>query len=122
MPFDQGRINKRAAEPVRIGLKMTTYTFTPKVSTQIVNWNDPTVWIGALVPNAADADVIFPTVTTSGGSIYSSIVNINNGESFSTRSVSLSNNVLWVKGALTAAGDIGLHAGSNLLLGGSVSV
>jgi FG-GAP-like repeat len=101
---------------------MTTYTFIAKSSTQFVNWSDPTVWAGGVVPNASDADAIFPTVTTSGGAIYASVVRINQGQSFSTRSVSLTNNDLWLTGSLlsptnlTIAGDFALNTGGELIL------
>jgi hypothetical protein len=107
---------------------MTTYTFTPKTSTQIVNWNDPTIWVGSVVPNAADADVVFPTVTTSGGAIYSSTVNIKPDETFSTRSISLTNNVIDITGpvfdpaTLNVSGHFAINTGGQLaLLGGIVS-
>ncbi|MGB9368466.1 MAG: FG-GAP-like repeat-containing protein [Xanthobacteraceae bacterium] len=103
---------------------MTTYTFIAKASTFSVNWNDPTVWAGGIVPNAADADVTIPTITTGSGSIFDSLLNIAGNESFSTRSISLTNNTIWVNGSLAAAGGVAINTGGDLrvLNGGVLSV
>ena len=102
---------------------MTTYTFIAKPSTQFVNWNDPTVWAGGVFPNAADADVIFPRITTSGGDVFWSVVTVPGGLSFSAHSVSIRNNVLWMFGNLTVSGDFALDPGGSVeMRGGILSV
>jgi hypothetical protein len=103
---------------------MTTYTFTAKPTTQFVNWSDPSVWVGGVFPNSPDADVVFPTITMSGGNIYSSFVTIANSESFSVNSVSITNNFLVIHGSLSAndlavltSGEIDTYLGSTLSVG-----
>ena len=92
---------------------MTTYTFQ-KASAE-VNWSEPTIWSGGGVPNAPDADVIIPTVLLNGFS-YVSIINIPPGQTFSIRSLSLTNNWLAVaeNGSLNVSGHIAVNTGGNL--------
>ena len=100
---------------------MTTYTFIANPSTTSVNWNDPTVWQGGVVPNSPDADVVIPTIT-SGGSPYDSIITISNAQTYSVDSVSLSSNALFVAGTLSVAADFDNAAGGLINMeGGSLS-
>jgi hypothetical protein len=85
---------------------MTTSTFIPKSSTQFVNWSDPTVWSGGVVPNGPSVDVVIPT----------------------TKIVStISNNDLLLDGSLTVAHNLNILTGGEIDLGfgsagGSLSV
>jgi len=101
---------------------MTTYSFKPNANTQDVNWDDPTIWAGGVVPNAPDADVDFPTVTRTGtGEIYTSFVNILAGESFAVRSVAL-RDYLTIAGSLTVDGQLTAHEVSEInMTGGTLS-
>ena len=96
---------------------VTSYTFVPRVNGYFVNWDDPTVWSGMVVPNAADADVIFPLATTSSGSVFRADIDINPGESFVTRSVTDMDGNLNVNGSLSVSGELSLSAGSYIELG-----
>ena len=102
---------------------MTTYTFVANPNTQIVSWDDPAVWAGMLVPNAADADVVFPLITVpSSGDIYTSDVTINASESYVTRSITDMDAYLEINGTLSVSGAISLGAMSEIDLdGGSLS-
>ncbi len=101
---------------------MTTYTFVAKASTTNVFWDDPTVWAGGVVPNASDADVLLPTAT-SGGSVYVSTINVNDGETFSTRSVGVTNNTLSVHSStFLVSGDLAIGIGGTLILSGLAAV
>ena len=106
---------------------MADYSFKPNYSTQFVNWGDPAVWVGGVVPNSADADVDFPTVTqTSTGFIYVSFVKILAGEHFTAHSVDLRDYLL-VDGSLSVSGklkqysdgEIDMHGGT--IVAGSIT-
>ncbi|TXM65735.1 DUF4214 domain-containing protein [Methylobacterium sp. WL120] len=98
---------------------MTTYTFKPNASQQFVNWDDPTVWAQGVVPNSADADVVFMPTTYAGSTLtYTSFVTIKTGEMFTVRSISLDpidyltlNGSLTVETDFTASGNLGFNAG-----------
>jgi hypothetical protein len=60
---------------------MTTYTFQPPTTNQFVDWSDPTVWPGGVVPDDPSAEVVFPVVTLSGGGTDNSFVSIASAES-----------------------------------------
>src|SRR4029077_19169210 len=82
--------------------KMTTYTFTPNPNDQSVNWNDPSVWVGGVVPNSPDADVIIPETTViATGQSYPS--NITVSGAVSANSISLTANFLEVGDTLSVA-------------------
>jgi hypothetical protein len=88
---------------------MTNYTFVPNAQSQFVNWADPSIWAGKVVPDSADADVDFPTVTFSGsGSVYTSYVEISSGDSFSVRSIELRDYLL-ISGSLRVSGALVQH-------------
>ena len=92
---------------------MTTYTFIGNAKTQFVEWNDPTVWAGGVVPNSPTADVVFPEITSS-GSIYFSFVTIGSSESFTANSVSITDNVLELGGTLSVTNAVDIKAGGEL--------
>ena len=102
---------------------MTTYTFVPNATTPLVNWDDPTVWSGMVVPNAADADVVFPVVTTvATGSVYTSDVTIKPSEAYATRSVTDTSDNLEINGGLSVSGALTLDANTEIDLdGGNLS-
>ncbi|WP_419757949.1 beta strand repeat-containing protein [Acidisoma sp.] len=98
---------------------MTTYTFVPNATTQFANWDDPTAWSGMVVPNAADADVVFPLTTVpSTGSVYTSFVTISTTESYMTRSITDMDAYLEINGTLSVSGAVSLGAESEIDLGG----
>jgi len=73
----------------KMPVPMTSYTFQPTTTSQSVDWSDPAVWIGGVVPDGPGADVVFPVVTLSGGGTDTSFVSIASDESDSVDSVSL---------------------------------
>lgn len=105
---------------------MADYPFKASSTTQSAKWNNPSSWVNGVVPNAPDADVIFPlVVTTSTGRAYLTDVSIGSGENFSVHTVQL-NDVLDVNGSLSVASDMTNAAGSlnvagNLTIGGTFS-
>ena len=44
---------------------MTTYIFQPTTTDQFVDWSDPAVWIGGVVPDDQSAEVVIPVVALS---------------------------------------------------------
>jgi hypothetical protein len=97
---------------------MTTYTFQPTTTAQFVDWSDPAVWTGDVVPDGARADVIIPVVTLSGGGTDASFISIASDESYSVHSVSLASNYLTINGDLTVAVDFAIQAGGEIDMGG----
>jgi hypothetical protein len=101
---------------------MTTYTFQPTTTNQLVDWSDPTVWIGGVVPDGPSVEVVFPVVTFSGGGTDTSTVSIASHESYSVDSVSLASNSLTIAGDLTVAADFANQAGGGIDVQGSLTV
>ena len=105
---------------------MTTYSYQPSSSTQFANWGNPATWAGGVVPNSPDADVDFPIVTqTSTGTVYTSTVEVNSGDSFSAHSVQLRDYLLVygnlsVSGQLTQYSDGEIDMMSGTLTAGSI--
>lgn len=97
---------------------MTPYVFQPTTTSQVVDWSDPAVWIGGVVPDGPGADVVFPIVTLSGGGTDNSSVSIASDESYSVNSVSLTSNYLTVDGDLTVATDFAIQPGGEIDMGG----
>ncbi len=100
---------------------MTTYSFIASANSQFVNWNDPSVWAGGVVPDSADADVIFPTITQGGGGLYVSFVTISSGQNYAVRSVNITNNYLLLDGSLSVSNDLALQTGGEIDIGGTLS-
>jgi hypothetical protein len=100
---------------------MTTYTFTTTGSTQFVDWSNPSAWIGGVVPNSADADVVFPTVTIlSTGDVYHSFVSVTSP--VTVNSISLTNNYLLTYSTLSVANAVAINHGGEIdMYGGSLS-
>ncbi len=75
------------------------------------------------MPNGADAQVIFPTVTfTNGGGVYTSFITIGSGESYAVQSVTISNNYLSLIGNLSISGALDLQSTGEIdLAGGTLS-
>jgi hypothetical protein len=98
---------------------MTTYVFQPTTTEQFVDWSDPAVWTGGVVPDGASADVVFPVVTLGNGDGTDySFVSIASDESYSVDSVSLAQNYLTIDGDLTVATDFAIQAGGEIDMGG----
>jgi hypothetical protein len=102
---------------------VTSYVFTPKSTVQFVRWDDPTVWAGMVVPNAADADVVFPlSIVQSTGDVYTSYVTIEASETYATRSIADMGAYLEINGSLSVSGALSLDTNSEIdLNGGSLS-
>ncbi|HZZ24752.1 MAG TPA: hypothetical protein VFE60_20190 [Roseiarcus sp.] len=97
---------------------MTTYTFQPTTTNQVVDWNDPAVWIGGVVPDGPSAEVVVPVVTLSGGGADTSFVSIASDENHSVDSVSLASNVLTIDGDLAVATDFAIKPDGEIDMGG----
>jgi len=97
---------------------MMTYTFQPTTTNQFVDWSDPDVWAGGVVPDGASADVVFPVVTLSGDGTDVSFVSIASDESYSVDSVSLASNFLTIDGDLMVATDFAIQADGEIDMGG----
>jgi len=93
---------------------MTTYTFIGKPSSQSVMWDDPSVWSGGVFPNSSTADVVFPKITTSGGNIYTSFVNIPHPQSFSANTVSITDNYLEIYERLSVTNAVNIMTGGEI--------
>jgi hypothetical protein len=98
---------------------MTTYVFQPTTTNQFVDWSDPAVWTGGVVPDGPSADVVFPVVTLSGGGTDSSFVSIASDESYAVDSVSLAQNYLTLDGDLTVATDFTVQSGGEIDMSGA---
>ena len=85
---------------------MTTYTFEPDPSSQFVDWDDPDVWVGQMVPNSPTADVILPAdpIVISTGGAYASYITILASESYTVQSLDMIGPYVILDGTL--------HAGS----------
>jgi hypothetical protein len=95
---------------------MTTCTFIAKSSTQFVNWSDPSVWSGGVVPNGSGVDVVIPTITTgSNGQIYNSF--LTEDGTYTISSLAISNNDLLLNGNLTVLHNVTVLTGGDILLG-----
>ena len=100
---------------------MTAYTFIASASQEFVNWNTPSVWAGGMFPNSTSADVIIPEITTSDGSRYNSIITISSGQSYSANSVSITDNILELDGALSVTNAVNLMTGAEIDMDGTLS-
>lgn len=107
------RVADHAREPAARGERpVTAYTFKPNASAGNIfqSWGDPTSWAEGTVPDSADADVDFPTVTDlRTGQPFVSFVNVDAGDDFTARSVQL-RDFLIVKGSLTVTGELRQYA------------
>ena len=97
---------------------MTTDRFQPNITNQIVDWSNPAVWVGGVVPDGPGAKVVIPVVTLSSGQTNISFISIASDESYSADSVSLASNYLTIKGDLTVATDFAIQAGGEVDMGG----
>lgn len=94
---------------------MTTYTYVPRPTRLFVNWSDPTIWAGTVVPNTPDADVVLPLAAGN-----TPTIDVNG--SFTTRSVTDMGADLNVLGTLSVTGALNLGAATNIeLAGGTLS-
>jgi hypothetical protein len=82
-----------------------TYIFTPLSYTTSVDWSNPSIWAGGIVPNASNAAVeILASTLAPNGPAYYSTITVSNGESYSVDSLSLASNELAIQGSLSVAG------------------
>jgi hypothetical protein len=100
---------------------MTTYTFQPTTADQIVDWSDPAVWIGGVVPDSPNAEVIFPVITFGVGGTDIATISIASDESRTVDSVSLSSNDLTIDGGLTVVTDLAVNAQGVIGVGGTLN-
>jgi hypothetical protein len=101
---------------------MTTYTWHPTSTVQEVNWNTPSDWLPAVVPDAADADVVMPLIT-SYGNPYPFYVTIDSNESYVVHSLTIVDQDLFIDGSLSVGGDLSVGAGTDIVLSnGSLAI
>ena len=100
---------------------MTTYTLNGTPGQY--NWSDPTSWVGGVVPNAPDGDVVFPVVTmTSTGQPVTSRVQITSG-AYAIRSLAVNADELDVfGGSLAVIGAVSVMPTGSLEVGVPVTV
>jgi hypothetical protein len=100
----------------------TTYTFRPRSTTPLVNWNDPSAWTGGVVPNSPSADVVIPIATLSGGGTYMSFITISAGEVFTEYSLTVAGNGVNLAGTLSLTDALtNLQQSSVQLFGGTLN-
>jgi hypothetical protein len=91
-----------------------TYIFKPKLTTQSVFWHDPLIWIGGVVPNSANADVVIPTgIPLPTGGAPSDIA-ISTGEAFTIASLDMFQERLMLDGQLTVDGTARLREAATI--------
>ncbi len=106
---------------------MTEFVFAPQTLNQDVDWSDPSIWKGGVVPATTDADVVLPEIYqlgngTTGSQQYDYFVTVGAAESYAVDTVSIAANYLILLGALSVAGDLLLQDGGEIdLTGGSLS-
>ena len=96
-------------------------TFVPKSSQPNVNWNDPTIWSGGVVPNDPSIDVVIPTVTQVSNGGLPFVSTITETGNFSTGSLSISNNNLKVNGTLSITHAFTIFSGGGVAVNGVLS-
>jgi hypothetical protein len=100
---------------------MTQYNFAPQTLDVVVQWDDPAIWAGGVVPNAANADVVIGPVTENAGNQpLSYILEIGAGESFAENTVSVTSNTIALDGTLSVAGVLSLGGAGELDLDGGL--
>ena len=85
-----------------------TYTFKPKLTTQSVFWHDPLIWVGGVVPDSPDADVVIPVGTPLPTGGQRSDIAISPGEAFTVASLDMFQERLMLDGELTVEGTVRL--------------
>ncbi|WP_395708982.1 Ig-like domain-containing protein [Reyranella sp.] len=91
-----------------------TYTFKPKLTTQSVFWHDPQIWVGGVVPNGPDADVVIPTGTPLPTGGARSDIAISPGEAFTAASLDMFQERLMLDGQLTVEGTARLRENATI--------
>lgn len=101
---------------------MTIYTFVAKSSTPYVNWSNPSIWSGGIVPNDPNADVVIPNTNyaSSNEPFYSTIESTG---VYSIASLSIADNTINVdSGQLSISGALSLQSGGEISLGSAVTI
>ena len=107
---------------------MTTYTFVPKTDNLDVDWSDPTIWSGGVVPNGPGADVVVPEIDPPGQADADAYrIALDPDQSYAIGSLSIApSDELLIGGTLSVAGTLSLSlpsASTEIRLnGGSLSV
>lgn len=91
-----------------------TYTFKPKLTTQSVFWHDPLIWIGGVVPDSPDADVVIPTGTPLPTGSARSDIAISPGKAFVAASLDMFQERLMLDGQLTVEGTARLRENATI--------
>jgi len=86
-----------------------TYIFKPKLTTQSVFWHDPLIWVGGVVPDSPDADVVIPTGTPLPTGGQRSDIAISPGEAFTAASLDMFQERLLLDGELSVEGTVRLR-------------
>ncbi|MBV9825658.1 MAG: hypothetical protein JO001_08285 [Alphaproteobacteria bacterium] len=98
---------------------MTTYTFNPTTLNFSQDWGNPGIWAGGVVPNAPDADVLFPPIYAY-GIPYNYEVDIDANAAYTVRSLTMNADYLNVAGALTVTQQIAVNTGGEIDMAGGV--
>ena len=106
---------------------MTEYVFAPPDLVQDVDWSDPSIWSGGVVPATSDADVVLPEIYQLGNgpssaNAYPYFVALSAAESYAIDTISIDANQLTLSGALSTAGSVSLQGSGEIdLSGGALS-
>ena len=82
-----------------------------------LNWDDPTAWVGGVVPNGSDADVLLTSANGATGN-PAAVVTIQSGESYVARTIATTGGRLAVDGTLT---DTSVITADMTLAGGVIN-
>lgn len=90
---------------------MTDFLFKPDVAGPYVDWTNPAVWQGGVVPDSVDADVVFPTLLNPAThQPYFAAPTIAAASSISVHSLSLNYAVPRIEGSLKVVQNVNFGA------------
>jgi hypothetical protein len=98
---------------------MATYTWNPTTTAQQVNWNTPSDWLPAGIPDAPDADVVMPLITQN-GTPYPFFVTVD--ASYVVHSLTLEDQYLVLNGSLSVVAGLTLGQGGEVDVSGSLAI
>lgn len=99
---------------------MATFAWNPSSTNQQVNWDTPSDWLPAAVPNAIDADVLIPQIT-SNGTTFPFVITISANTTYDVGSLAITDNTLVIDGTLSIASGLTLGTGGAVDLAGSLA-
>lgn len=103
---------------------MTEYVFAPTTLVQSVDWDDPSVWSGGVVPTTADADVVLPEIFQTAsdpepGYDVPYFMTLSSAQSYAIDTLTITDNDLTLMSTLAVAGSVTLQSGSEIDLAGA---